>query len=83
MGVTAPQGHGWGGSGEPRRPLTETPAAGAPRRDMEPPPERPRDNPSVADTAAEFLSLIGACLLQPHFVLQGWGHRARQEGAGE
>lgn len=50
---------------------------------MEPPPERPRDNPSVADTAAEFLSLIGACLLQPHLVLQGWGHRARQEGAGE
>lgn len=32
---------------------------------MEPRPESAQESPTMADTAAEFLSLIGACPLQP------------------
>ncbi|XP_063017444.1 ciliogenesis-associated TTC17-interacting protein [Melospiza melodia melodia] len=55
---------------------------------MEPPPERPRDSPSVADTAAEFLSLIGlkeleGCLFAERLAVVAVGASPRDEAQGQ
>ncbi|KAL9848537.1 ciliogenesis-associated TTC17-interacting protein isoform 1-T1 [Geothlypis trichas] len=55
---------------------------------MEPPPERPRDNPSVADTAAEFLSLIGLkelewCLFAETLSVVAMGASPRDKAQGQ
>lgn len=92
-----PQVHAWVGGtaveGSRAAPSPEGPAAGAPRRGMEIPPESPQETSTMADTAAEFLSLIGACPLQPPPCAAtpcpvqgggGWGgHRVRQGEDGE
>uniref|UniRef100_A0A8C3MBC4 Ciliogenesis-associated TTC17-interacting protein n=2 Tax=Geospiza parvula TaxID=87175 RepID=A0A8C3MBC4_GEOPR len=60
----------------------------SPRRGMEPPPERPRDCPSVADTAAEFLSLIGLkelerCLFAETLAVVALGASPRDKAQGQ
>ncbi|XP_066409426.1 ciliogenesis-associated TTC17-interacting protein isoform X2 [Molothrus aeneus] len=55
---------------------------------MEPPPERPRDSPSVADTAAEFLSLIGLkelerCLFAETLAVVAVGGSPRDKAQGQ
>nr|XP_054492742.1 LOW QUALITY PROTEIN: ciliogenesis-associated TTC17-interacting protein [Agelaius phoeniceus] len=55
---------------------------------MEPPPERPRDSPSVADTAAEFLSLIGLkelekCLFAETLAVVAVGASPRDKAQGQ
>ncbi|XP_057884489.1 ciliogenesis-associated TTC17-interacting protein [Melospiza georgiana] len=55
---------------------------------MEPPPERPRDSPSVADAAAEFLSLIGlkeleGCLFAERLAVVAVGASPRDEAQGQ
>ncbi|XP_030808426.1 ciliogenesis-associated TTC17-interacting protein isoform X3 [Camarhynchus parvulus] len=55
---------------------------------MEPPPERPRDCPSVADTAAEFLSLIGLkelerCLFAETLAVVALGASPRDKAQGQ
>ncbi|XP_064574836.1 ciliogenesis-associated TTC17-interacting protein isoform X3 [Zonotrichia leucophrys gambelii] len=55
---------------------------------MEPPPERPWDSPSVADTAAEFLSLIGlkeleGCLFAERLAVVAVGASPRDKAQGQ
>lgn len=68
-------------------PLPGGPAAGTPRRGMEPPPECRQETPALTEAAAEFLRLIGGCPPPPApglpFIPQavpGGGSSVQREG---